>query len=407
MTATILNRATTSMTADVASGSFITNPNVVPWLKKTKRTDTPLQKLINFGSAPKEPHVKHVWGQSEPAALTDQLNGALDIVQTNVTVDDADKFQVGHTFAIETEGFLVTGVNTTTNVLTVATRPYWGSAATHADNMSIRIHAPAIAENQATPLSPWEQGGTDFNYFHQIEKSIQLSHRAEVIGTLETLSRKMTNQEQARLRILMEDTIPSELENTLLYGGRTLGVGALPSSAGGLLTTSSFITTINTSLSGPLTEGNLMSNLQTVSNLVGNDKIGKKAMAHPAVCEIISSFYNDTRRTSGSDTTIKTYWTTIDTGWFGEITLYPNYMMQKSAANGQVADDKIVFFDPDDLKIIPLSGDSGFSTAPLPEDGWFSKMAVRGDVTLEAQNPDSRLLLGGFSTTRSDYPALA
>ena len=406
MAATYANRTETSMTADVASGLFITNPNVVPWLKKTKRTDTPFQKLISYAKAPSEPHVKHVWGQSEPDSMTDQLNGSLDISATTMTVDDASKFQVGHTFAIETEGFLITAVNETTNVLTVVTRPYWGSAATHADNMSIRIQSPAIAENQDTPLSGWTQGATDYNYMHQIEKSIQLSHRAQVIGTIETLSLKMGAKDQQRLRKLMEETIPLELENSFLYGGRTLGLGSSPSSLGGILTTSSFVTTINTSLSGPLTQGNLMTNLQTVSNLVGNDRMGRKIMAHPFICEVISSWFEPTRRTSGMDEKIKTYFTTIDTGWYGEVTLYPNYLMQKSAANGMVADDRLLVFNPEDIKIVPLSGDSGFSTSPLPESGWYTKMAIRGDLTLECQNPDSRLLLGGFSTTRSDYAAL-
>ena len=407
MAATYTNRALTQYTADVASGLFISSPNVIDWTKKTKRTDTPLLKLIGRGKANSPATIKDEWGWSSPDPDSDQLNGSLDASQTNITVDDASKFQVGSVFRIESEGFLATGINETTNVVTVATRPYYGSAATHADNMAIMIQAPAIAENQATPLSTMTQGEKDYNYFQQIEESIQLSHRAKVVGTQESLSLKLGDREQAELRKKMEDSIPTLLENSLLYGGRTLGTATgSPSSMGGLLTTSSFITTQNTSLSGPLTEGNVMSNLATVHNLVG-DQIGMTAMAHPFVIEVFSSWYNDTRRTSGQDESIKLYFTKIQTSYGGELTLYPNYKMLKSAANGLVADDKIVFFNPDDLSLIPLSGDSGWSTAPLPEDGWYTKMAIRGDFTLRAKNPDNRLLLGGFSTTRSDYAALA
>lgn len=406
MAATYTNRAMTQYSGDTAAALFL-SPNVIDWTKKTKRTDTPLLKLIGRGKANTPAAIKDEWGWSSPDPDSDQLNGALDISQTNVTVDDASKFQVGSVFRIESEGFLATGINETTNVVTVATRPYYGSAATHADNMSIMIQAPAIAENQATPLSTMTQGEKDYNYFQQIEESIQLSHRAQVIGTQETLSLKLGAREQAELRKKMEDSIPTLLENSLLFGGRTLGTAAgSPSSMGGLLTTSTFITTQNTSLSGVLTEGNLMSNLQTVHNLVG-DKIGRKVMAHPFVCEVISSWYNDTRRTSGMDESIKTFFTKIDTGWFGEFTLYPNYKMLKSAANGHVPLDQLVVFNDEDLSLIPLSGDSGWSTAALPEEGWYSRMAIRGDFTLRAQQPDTRLLLGGFSTTRSDYAALA
>lgn len=405
MAATISNRALTSYSGDTPSDLFLV-PIDYDFTKKQTRTDTPLRKLIGEDPAPKMPTLKLPWGWGSVDASTDQLNGSIDASQTSLTVDDASKFQVGLTFLIESEEFLATGINETTNVVTVATRPYGGSAATHADNMSIIFMTPAIAENQATPLSQITQGEVDYNYFQQTEESVQLSHRAEVIPTGETWNLKLGSRTKAEIRKKMTETIPIQLENRLLYGRRNLGSTSLPSAMGGLLNTTSYITTRNTSLSGPLTENTLMTNLQTVHNLVG-DKIGRTIMAHPLVCRIVSSWYNDTRRTNADSSSISTAFTKIDTGWFGTVTLVPNFRMQKSAANGNVPLDQLVVFNPEDLKLVPLSGDSGWYMEPLMADGWYQRIAVRGDFTLKATLPDTRLLLGGFSTTESDYAGLS
>lgn len=187
---------------------------------------------------------------------------------------------------------------------------------------------------------------------------------------------------------------------------RAIGTTADASTMGGILTTSSFISTRNTSLSGAISYRTILENLQTVHNLVGPN-IGLTAMAHPQVCIILSSLFEDLRRADVDDTSVKTYWKKIDTGWFGEITLMPNYRFVKTGVNGNVPLDQILFYRPEDIAMKPLSGDSGWSMAPLPEEGWYSRMAIRGDFTMVAKNPDTRLLLGGFSTVLSDYAGLA
>ena len=402
MASTVSNRALTQYSGDTPSDLFIRD--VPYWFDKIKRTDTPLLRLISKGSAPSTPMLKLEWGWSSPDTDFDQLNGSLDASQTSVTVDDASKFQVGSVFQIEDEIFRATAINESSNVITVETRPFGGSAATHADNLTVTILSPAIKENQSTPLSPITQGEVDYNYFQQTEYSIQLSHRAKVVPTYETL-KQSGDRASVEMKKKMSETAPVQMENTILYGVRNLGSTSAASSMGGLLYTTSYITTRNTSLSGALTPLTLLDNIQTVHNLVG-DNIGRTIMAHPVVCRIISSFFNDGRRLTGDATSISLGIMEIDTGWFGTFKLVPNYKMQKSGTNAQAALDKLVLFNPDDLKLVPLSGDSGWKLAPLPEDGWFTKMALRGDMTLLAQNPDSRLILGGFSVTTTDYPGL-
>lgn len=409
MAATTTNAALTQYSGDTPSGLFL-RPYIKAddWMRKLRRTDTPFSKLVAVGPAPEVPALKKEWGWGSVTPDQDSLSGALsDTSGTTVAVSNEGMWAVGDTFQIDSEVFLVTAKPGSGN-LTVTTRGFAGStAATHSSGATLIKLAPAIKENQSTPLSPITQGETDYNYFQQMEFSIQLSHRRVVTPTIESLAAGLSPADKAEIRKKMEFEAPVYLENQMLFGLRSLGSTSAPSTFGGLLNTASYISTRNTSLSGPLTENTLLENLQTVYNLVGQDQMGKTGMAHPFVLRAISSWYNGSRRTSGSDTSINLAFTKIDTGWFGEITLIPNYKMVKSSTSGAVALDRLVFFNPSDFKRLPYSSDANWRIDPLPEDGWFSKMALRGDWTLEAQNPDSRLLLGGFSTSASDYPGIA
>lgn len=389
------------------SDLFVRPVKLREWKRKNARADAPFYKLIDTIGPPEQPALKAEWGYGSPAPIYDQLNGSINSSTTSVTVDDASKFQVGATFQIESEVFLTTAVNETDNIVTVATRPYGGSAASHADNLTIQIMLPAIMEHQATPLSPEVQGELLYNYHQQAEFSLQLSHRRRVIDTYETFNGGLRNDERARLQRKLEWDIPRYFEHSLLFGTRSLGSASSPSSFGGIFSTTDFTTTRNTSISGALTEATLMENLQTVYNLVGNDDMGKVLMAHPFVLRAISSWYSSTRRSTMNDTKVRLQFTEIDTGWFGTLRMVPNYMMVKSGTNANAVLDRLIVFNPDDFKIQPLSSDSTWHIDPLPEEGWFDRAAIRGDYTLLAGNPDNRLILGGFSVTAADYPGLS
>lgn len=407
MAETISGGPITSISGSPTPAALFLQPNMIDWTRKIRLTDSPFLEIIGRGTAMSTPAVKREWGVSYPDAVSDQLNGAISSTSaTTITVDDASKFMVGQVITIESEDLLVGSVDETANTLGV-TRGYAGTtAATHVDNMSIILRSPATTEHQLTPMGITTQGEKDYNYHQQKELRIDLSHRAEVIPTQETLSLKVNDKLAAEIRKKMEDTLPDWLEFDLLFGNRSVGTASTPSSMGGILSTSSFVTTSNTSLSGPLTWETIRSNLQTVYTLVGK-RIGLTAMCHPTVCAIISSFFDDTRRTTGDAKKITTYMMEYETE-FGVLKVVPNRKFLKTGVNGNVALDKILFFDPSDIELAPLSGDSGWSMKPIDvSDRWASAVAVRGDHTLIAKNPDTRLILGGFSTTTSDYAGMS
>lgn len=401
MAATTTNTAMAQYSgATTPSGLFIRD--VPHWMDKLKRTDTPLTKLIKKGAAPKTPMLKLEWGYGSPNPDLDQLNEALDNSETGVDVDNGAFFQVGQVIKVDDELMLVTSISS--NTLTVV-RGYAGSTAdTHADNTAVIIMSPAFKENQDTELSPITQGELAYNYFQQIEFSWQYSHRADVTPTYESRTKAGSRFAQ-ELRKKMEVEAPVFMERTLINGLRALGSTTSPSAMGGIFQ-DDFNTTRNTSISGPLTETTLLDNLQTVYNLVGQDMMGKTLMANPFVCRIISSWYNDARRLTSSESRVGLAITEIDTGWFGTLSIVPNYKFTKTAANGETTLDKLIVFNPSDYELIPYSSDAGWQTGEFDTDGWYKKGFLRGDFSLKAQNPDSRLVLGGFSTSSADYPGI-
>lgn len=386
--------------ATTPSGLFIRD--VPHWMDKLKRTDTPLSKLIAKGSAPKSPMLKLEWGYGAPNPDVDQLNEALDNSETGVDVDNGTVFQVGNVIKVDDELMLVTSIST--NTLTVVRGFAGTTAATHDDNATVILTSPAYKENQDTQLSPITQGDLNYNYYQQIEFSWQYSHRADVTPTYESKTKAGSRFAQ-ELRKKMEMEAPVFLERTLINGQRAVGSGTSPSAMGGIFQ-DAYNTTRNTSLSGPLTETTLLDNLQTVYNLVGQDQMGHDLMAHPFVCRIVSSWYTDARRLNATETKVGLAITEIDTGWFGTLRIIPNYKFTKSSTSGETAWDRLIVANFSDYKLIPYSSDAGWQTGEFETAGWYKKGFLRGDFSLLAENPDSRLVLGGFSTTAADYPGM-
>lgn len=410
MAGTSTNRPLTQYSGDVTANLFL-RPYIEDWIKYQNRQDTPFLNLISVGKARATPALKLEWGWGNTVPDYDTLGAAVsDTTGQLVTMTNINMWGVGEQFRIDSENFLITAVDVTNSRVTTAVRGFDGTTpATHSNGVGITRMASAIRENQDTPLTAITQGETDFNYFQQIEESIQISHRADVIPTYESLGlNQKGSKAQREMTKKMDVEIPKLLEVQALFGGRSLGDTGTPSTAGGLLTNSSYITYRNTSLSGALTETILMDQFQSVYQQVGNENSGKTWMMHPKVKRIISSFYNGARRLSPTDEEIKLSIERIDTGDFGVVTLVPNFRMMKSDATaGMTPLDQIVAFNPKDIKRIPLTADSDWSMTPLPENGWYKRLAVRGDWAFEFNNPDSRMLLGGFSMANADYAGIA
>jgi hypothetical protein len=395
--ATTSNRALTQYSGDTPSDLFIRD--VDDWMDTIERQDTPLIGMFQMTGAPDVPKHKAEFGWSSPDPVQDTITEAIGTAPaagtlTTITPANIDYWSVGRIILIDTEQMTVESIGASTVV--VARGHASTTPATHSDNATVDFLAPALKELEDDPLSPVTQGEIDFNYHQILSFSWEFSKWAEVTPTYETRG-KSGDRSDMELKKKMEKTAPLALERQLLFGQRALGGTNARPSFGGLYQ-SSFISTRTTLNSAPLTEYDLMTNLQTVWQLVGGDEMGKTIMTDMLGKRIVNSWYNDTRRSGTGDSKMSVNWDTISTD-MGDFSLRVNWQMNNRA--------KLYVLNPKHFKRRPYASSTGWQRGKLATQGWYTHGFLRGSFTLIPHYPDSRLELHTWSTTNTDYPGLA
>lgn len=406
MAATVTRNPLNQYSSAVTSGttpSALWKPYDVPdWTKMQKRVDTPLIDAIGRAPAQENTNIYRYWGWGSPDPVTDTLGGnQSSTTATSWTVANSSYFSIGAYFRVDSEYCRVTAITSATTL--EASRAQLGSSgATHTSGTTVVIIGPIVAENADDPSTPVTQGETDYNVFNIVSFTWTLSQRAKVTQTFESQNFP-GNRDQQELRKKMDYTAPQALEILAMLGQRTLGDGTgAPSVMGGLLQ-SSYITTRTSLSSAALTEYDFNQNLQTVHNLVGPSMQGKTVMCSPFFARVISSWYSDYRTMDMGSSKVNLKVTEVET-WFGTMQIKPNYFFQTIPA----FQNRVFVADWDrDFDIEPYHSSTGWQTGMLATQGWYTKGYLRGDFTLVARNPDTRLELNTISTTASDYSGLA
>lgn len=394
-----------------ASGGIATGlerRDVSSWMKRTRRTDCPLTMMVDKAEPFSDPMAKVEWGLSSPFPFVDTLAAAIaTTVITTITVTNDAYFSDGDVIRIDDE-FLQVVSHAGAGVLNVTRGVDNSVAATHVISAVILIIAPAMVENQDTPLSPHKQGELDFNYAQQMEFSNQISHRGKIIKTYETLAFG-GNRFKKMGQDLLGEKAPLSFEQILLYQTREAGTLSVAPKMGGVMAQSSYTATRNTSFaSAPLTETALMDNLQTVYNLVGQDMMGHTILAHPIVIRIISSWYKSIRRVTQDAKKLSIHIAEIDT-MFGTFKLVPHYNWVKPVGTALTPFPGLMVANFKDFKVRALDSSTAWQLDYIAEpytNGWYEKLYVRGDYTMVAENPYSRLYLENFSVSQADYPGM-
>ena len=397
MAATTTNRALTQYVADTVSGLFIRD--VPDWTVKQRRTDTPFINKIGRASGPDRPMLKAEWGWGSPDPVADTIAEDLDTTETGVDVTNAAYYQIGHILMCGSELMRVTAIAGSTLTVVRAFNGDLTTGSTHTSGDAIYMVGIAMTENQDDPLSPITQGEVDYNYHSLMQMGFQFSDRANLTPTYETIGRG--NRFELELRKKMKDTAPVLLERMCLFSTRNLGSTSAASSMGGLAQ-SSYVTTRSSLSANPLTEYDLMENIQTVWNLVGGEMIGKTIHTSMFTKRVINSWYNGSRRSNTSDSKMSLTWDSIDTD-MGTFKIDVNY--QFDSVTGEK--DNLYLLNYDDFKLRPYASSTGWQTGKRATDGPYSFGFLRGDWTLISTNPDSRLQLYNYSTTATDYPGLS
>lgn len=394
MAATTYNRAVTQYVGDTTSDLFIRDVSKFPEL--IKRTDFPLFTSIKTGPPLAQPKLKLEWGIRHLPPVNDTITTGTNNVGVTITPANIGFYQVGHVLLFAAGDKAVVSAVGASDLTIV--RDFGGTTgATIANSSGVRIIGIAVKENAETPLGPMTQGEVDYNYFQIFDKGLKLSNRARKTPTYEI--------KDDRLRYFVKQTLeiemPSYMEETLLWGTRSLGSTTAASSMGGVFQTSYVGNQVD--LSGDiLTEYQFLEGMQKAYAQVGAANVGGRVMSHPFYKRIAANWTKDMRRMEAHEKTVDMRVETFATD-FGTVEWMINHRM-KSVTDPTLADGRILIFDPSDYTLRPYSEGSQWAEYAVAEGGWYSIRAIRGDYSLEAINPEKRVGYFNLSNTALDYP---
>ena len=190
------------------------------------------------------------WPEDEYEPLSDvAAQGTTITTNTTVlTVTDASKFQDGHQILIDAEYMIVSSVDVTNNTLTVYSRAYGGTNATHVTTSTIYIVGMARLEGDTTDYNGLVDITAPFNYTQIFQKGLKLSGTEMVIdefGYESAWTYQANKGVPEKLRLI---------ESAIFHGIRAAGTATTPRSFGGLPT---FITNNSTSAGGALAKSHI------------------------------------------------------------------------------------------------------------------------------------------------------
>ncbi|HEY6020181.1 MAG TPA: DUF5309 family protein [Candidatus Paceibacterota bacterium] len=191
----------------------------------------------------RENGTKIEWLEDTYAPLSDvAAQGTTITTNTTVlTVTDASIFQDGHVIQIDSEYMVVSSVDVTNNTLTVYSRSYGGTNATHATTSTISIVGMARLEGDDADYVGLQVITNPFNYTGIFQKALKITGTEEVVDEYgyEDAFTYQANKAVPELTRLVELAI--------FNGIRAIGTATTPRSFGGLPT---YITTFNTVAAG-------------------------------------------------------------------------------------------------------------------------------------------------------------
>lgn len=197
--------------------------------------DTPLLDLLGLASAHSKfkvnrngTKVELLEDEYDPLLTTANQGTTIATGDTALTVADASIFQDGHTILIDAEYMVVSASDVTNNTISVESRSYGGTNATHASTAAIEIVGMTRLEGDDADYGPIVDVTAPFNYTNIFQKALKIS------GTHESLDQygkdsEFTYQANKQLPHLMR-----LFEKALFHGIRAAGSATTRRSMGGL-----------------------------------------------------------------------------------------------------------------------------------------------------------------------------
>lgn len=170
----------------------------------------------------------------DPLSTTANHGTTITTNTTSLTVTDASIFQDGHVILIDSEYMVVSAADTTNNTVTVYSRSYGGTNATHAATATIEIVGMARLEGDDADYGPIVDITAPYNYTGIFQKGIK------VTGSQQAIDQYGISDEFSYQSNKAVPSLARLVEKAIFHGVRSAGSASAPRSFGGLGT---FITT--------------------------------------------------------------------------------------------------------------------------------------------------------------------
>lgn len=217
--------------------------------------DTPLISLLGLDSARSKFRLnvngtKIEWLEDEYDPVSGTLNHGTTVTTAtlSITFTDASMIQPGHVLLIDAEYMVVDTVNTTSNAVTVKSRSYGGTNATHATGATWYIVGMARDEGDDADYGPIVDITAPYNYTAIFQKAIKVSGTMQAIDQYGIDNEFMYQSNKAVPHLLRL------MERSIFHGVRAVGSATTPRSFGGLGT---FITDNSQSLTTTITKASV------------------------------------------------------------------------------------------------------------------------------------------------------
>lgn len=229
---------TTPQKRVISDAIFMIDPVDVPFIFAVGGLDAARSKFKLNLNGTKIEILEDEYDPLVATAASTSLTNSTTLTQIDVTTGEGKNFQDGHVIQIDAEYMVVKSVST--DELTVYSRSYGGTNATHASTSAITIVGMARLEGDDADYGPLVDITAPYNYTSIFQKGVKVSDTERVIDQY-GFSDAFVYQSNKAVPHLMR-----LVDRMAFHGVRAAGSASAPRSAGGLET---FITSNTTTTS--------------------------------------------------------------------------------------------------------------------------------------------------------------
>ncbi|MEM6391193.1 MAG: DUF5309 family protein [Planctomycetota bacterium] len=324
----------------------------------------------------------HQWLEDELLPNKDATDGSVTGSATTVTVDNGDRFRVGDQVQPDgsTEVLFVTAVSS--NDLTVVRGYGSTTAASIADNTTLRILGNAALEGDDAPAARFTNRSRRSNTTQIFVATVEVSG-SQLASKQAAIEDEMDYQKSERLRELARD-----LENCVING---VAPGSSPQGSSTVRRTMQGIVPF---LAGQATDADADALTEPMLNTalrgVWDNSSGRidTIVVSGFQKRAINGFITSSRGFDGSDTRFRDL-----------VSVYESdFGVCRVVLSRWVPADTVLLLDSSRIDILPLAGRS-FQYQPLAKTGDREAGQVLGEYTLELRNPAAHTVIRNLATT--------